>query len=203
LLPYILVRHLRWSRRLYLNSSRNMYLLPCPQCEKSLQVAPAKAGGLLACPACQASVQVPKLGELKSLPLADDAAEPSAAVKNSREMTVFARALFLVSGLTAIVCLLVASFCGIRWAMLPVPNSTVGHIESTRADMKSFTAAELIRAYEEMEKTPIDLVLPYVYKTNENIRNRWGKNALYSGSAGFLAVALAAFFATTGRKRAQ
>ena len=54
-----------------------------------------------------------------------------------------------------------------------------------------------------MEKTPIDLVLPYVYKTNENIRNRWGKNALYSGSAGFLAVALAAFFATTGRKRAH
>ena len=60
----------------------------------------------------------------------------------------FCEALFLVSGLTAIVCLLVASFCGIRWAMLPVPNSTVGHIESTRADMKSFTAAELIRAYE-------------------------------------------------------
>lgn len=67
--------------------------------------------------------------------------------------------------------------------------------------MKSFTAAELIRAYEEMEKTPIDLVLPYVYKEKENFRNRWGRNALYSGSAGLMAVAVAAVFATTGRKR--
>ena len=85
-----------------------MYLLPCPQCEKSLQVAPAKAGGLLACPACQASVQVPKLGELKSLPLADDATEPRSG-ENSEGVL---RELFLVSGLTAIVVFWLLAFAG-------------------------------------------------------------------------------------------
>lgn len=178
-----------------------MYLLPCPSCDHASPVAPSKAGESLVCPACNGSLQVPKLGELKLLPQATAQAEGHASSASSTDGSPVARAGFLLAGFTATACLLVASFCGLRWFLLPVPNSTARHIETTRADMKSFTAAELIRAYEEMEKTPIDLVLPYVYKEKENFRNRWGRNALYSGSAGLMAVAVAVVFATTGRKR--
>ncbi len=178
-----------------------MYLLPCPACENSLPVAPSKAGESLVCPACNGSLQVPKLGELKLLPPANEPAQEGSGSNAYVDDAPVARVGFLLAGFTATVCLLIASFCGLRWFLLPVPNSTARHIETTRADMESFTPAELIRAYEEMEKTPIDLVLPYVYKEKENFRNRWGRNALYSGSAGLMAVAVAVVFATSGRKR--
>ncbi|MGB1924975.1 MAG: hypothetical protein ACPHL6_00505 [Rubripirellula sp.] len=178
-----------------------MYLLPCTACQQSVAIAPSQAGGILTCVHCQASVQVPKLGELKQLPKAADDQTPSEKQVASSEYSPAVRAGFLVSGFAATACLLIASFCGLRWFLLPVPNSTAGHIESTRADIESFTAAELIRAYEEMEKIPIDLVRPYIYKEKETVRNRWGMNAVYSGSAGAVAVAMAAFLATVGRKR--
>jgi hypothetical protein len=178
-----------------------MYLLPCPECQFSLSVAPSKAGETLVCEGCQAAVQVPKLGELRQLPTSDVDQGQEITPKSQQDFSPAARAGFLVSGFVATACLLVASFCGLRWFLLPVPNSTERHIATTREDMKSFTAAELIRAYEEMEKIPIDLVLPYVYKEKEVYRDRWGKNAVYSASAGVMAVAIAAFLATSGRKR--
>ena len=180
-----------------------MYLLPCPECQKSVSIAPSKAGEALACIYCQAAIQVPKLGELRLLPKADDVDEGVVIQKNSRDFSPVARTGFLISGFAATACLLIASFCGVRWMLLPVPTSTAEHIESTRNDIQSFNAAELIRAYEEMEKIPIDLTRPYVYKEKENIRNRWKMNTIYAGSAGLLAVGIAAFFATTGRGRSE
>ena len=178
-----------------------MYLLPCPQCGNSLTVAPSKAGETLACNACKASVSVPKLGDLRQLPRAEEPSDAPTTLKNSQEKAPAAQTGFMFAGLLAVVCFLVASYCGLRWGLLPVPNSTETHLRSTAEDMKSFTAAELIRAYEEMEKEPIDLVLPYQYKEKENIRNRWGMNAVYSGSAGFAALVVAVFIASAGKKR--
>ena len=45
----------------------NLYLLPCPQCQHSLELAPRQAGQSVQCPQCEHSFDAPRLGELKQL----------------------------------------------------------------------------------------------------------------------------------------
>ncbi|MDB4679008.1 hypothetical protein OAE79_01595 [Rhodopirellula sp.] len=167
-----------------------------------MSVAPSKAGETLVCQGCQGEVLVPKLGDLRQFPAAVSDESSASKTRSVEETSAFARAGFLVAGIVATACLLVASYCGLRWTLMPVINTTERHIATTREDMSSFSAAELIRAYEEMEKTSIDLILPYQYKEIEVRRSKWAKNAVYSGSAGLFAVFVAFAMARLGRKKA-
>ena len=45
----------------------NLYLLPCPQCQHSLEVQSRQAGQTVQCSECQHSFDAPRLGELKNL----------------------------------------------------------------------------------------------------------------------------------------
>ena len=71
---------------------------------------------------------------------------------------------FLVLGLIATASLLVAGFCGIRWVLIDVPNTTEEHIATYREEYRELSAAELIREYEQMDRYGIELVTPYKYK---------------------------------------
>jgi hypothetical protein len=179
-----------------------MHLLPCPSCQASIPVSPSQAGDTVACPSCHQSVDIPKLGELRQLPLAEpvgeavDVGQPAGA-----ESSRLAQTGFVLSGLVAAASLLVAGFCGIRWALTEVPNNTERHVAGTREDMSKFSAAELIRAYEDMDKTTLEMTVPFRYKDLELRKAKWGRNAIIAGSLGTGAVLLAVGLANAGRRK--
>lgn len=175
-----------------------MHLLPCPSCQASIPVSPSQAGDRTTCPNCQSSVAIPTLGKLRQLPLAEQA--PPAGELRSIETGSRSGAGFIVLGLIATACLLVAGFCGIRWSLIDVSATTEKHISSYREQYKALTAAELIREYEQMEKYGLDLASPYKYKQEERTKRKWGLNASIAAGLGGLAILGAAVLAASGRQ---
>ena len=49
----------------------NLYLLPCPKCHHSLELASRQAGQSVQCSECEHSFEAPRLGELKRLKQVD------------------------------------------------------------------------------------------------------------------------------------
>jgi hypothetical protein len=171
-----------------------MHLLTCPSCHTSIPVSPSQAGDQANCPACQTAVEVPRLGDLKKLPMAPDAPSLKPAKAASGGF------LFLTLGLIGTACLLVASYCGIRWALIDVPMTTEEHIAKFEAGYAEMSAAELIREYENMEEYGIELARPFFYKRDELKKSGWGNKAASAGAVGLLLIAGAFLF---GRPKDQ
>ena len=107
---------------------------------------------------------------------------------------------FLVLGLIATASLLVAGFCGIRWVLIDVPNTTEEHLTTLRAQYRELSAAELVREYEQMDKYGIDLVMPYNYRKQQIKKDKWGRNASIAGAVGGLSILGAIGLAITVRR---
>ena len=167
-----------------------MHLLPCPNCQTPLSVAPSQAGDQIRCPSCQADVAIPKLGDLRRLPVA----EPPPGGRSQADAPVVARGPsaatigFVVLGLIATVSLLIAGFSTIRWAMLEAPETSQSHIETLREEYGKVNAAQLIREYEVMERYGLEMPSPYKYKQQQLIKSTWGRNALIAGTLAAVAV---------------
>ncbi len=178
-----------------------MHLLPCPQCQTPIPVAPSQAGDHATCPGCQAEVAIPTLGQLKRLPSAEPDADPKPAGKLSgSEGPTAKRVGFVVLGVIATAMLLIAGFSAIRWSLIETPKTTDEHISELREAYKSLTPAELIREYEQMEKYALDMTPPYRYQTVALEKQRWGRNAAIAGTIGGFAVIIAAGLAISGRR---
>lgn len=170
-----------------------MHLLSCPQCDASIPVSTSKAGQQIACPQCDCLVDVPKLGELRKAPLADEAAQSKDAGQVSDTGVSGGKSvLFVGSSLIATACLLVAIYCGIRWVLIDVPMTTNQHIAVLKDELPKRTAAELIREYEDMEKFGPKITRPMNYKLIANDKSEWGFNTLVASSVGAICVLVAA-----------
>jgi hypothetical protein len=179
-----------------------MHLLPCPHCHAAIAVSPTQAGETMACPQCQGAVPVPKLGQLRQLPLAEGTAVDRPSTSEAvGERNRISQVGFALAGLVATVSLLVAGFCGIRWALTEVSSTTEQHIASERADFGDLTAAELIRVYEDMEDQGLDLGAPYNYQQEALQKRKWGTNASIAASIGGFALLAAVGFALSGRRK--
>lgn len=179
-----------------------MHLLSCPQCQASLVVSPSQAGDSVPCPTCQTQVAVPKLGELRKLPPAEVASAEAAGVgQRGAEGSRLVKVGFGFAGLLATASLLVAAFCGIRWALIEVPSTTEQHVSEARQYLSERTAAELVREFEDMEARNIDLGLPFRYKEIANRRANWGKAAAISGGVALLALVSALGLAVAGPRK--
>lgn len=166
-----------------------MHLLPCPSCQASISVSPSQAGDETTCPKCQSSVVIPKLGQIRQLPLAEDGPSGGQTVaKGEMETSSGRRAGFVVLSLIGTASLLAAGFCGIRWSLIDVPSSTEQHIARYREEYAKLSAAELVREYEDMEKYGVELGRPYRYKTMEMTKKKWGQNASIAAGIGGLAI---------------
>jgi hypothetical protein len=147
-------------------------------------------------------VAIPKLGELRKLPEAENEAADDPRVRGEeRERSRFSRAGFGIAGLVAAASLLIAGFCGIRWSLADLPASTEEHISRVRQALSEQTAAELIREYEDMEARGLDLGLPFRYKELEMRKAKWGKDASIAASVGVVALLVAIGFASSGRRK--
>lgn len=176
-----------------------MYSLPCPSCQAPVDVGPSQAGDQIVCPSCQDTIQVPKLGDLRQLPqTSSDNAGPTTS---PGERAVGQQIGFVTLGLISLASLVIAAYCGIRWGLLEAPTTTEAHLQEIREAYSTLEPARLVREYEDMEKFGLAIAVPYTYKTKQNIRNRWGRNALIAGgiclACGITAVFLAGSGAST------
>ncbi len=108
---------------------------------------------------------------------------------------------FLVLGFIGIASLLVAGFCGIRWVLIDVPNTTEEHIAGIAEQYGTLSPAELIREYEQMDRYSIELVTPYLYKQAQMKKDSWGRNASMAAAIGGLAFFGAFALAASGRRK--
>ena len=129
-----------------------MYELTCPECQTANSVTPAKAGGELACAACSHSIAVPKLGELKRLPLVDGSAEKSQLQTGPSGLSGGRSMAFAALGAVSLLCFLGTAFCGVNWATINVPTTTESHLADLKATYRMASAARLIREYEDITK---------------------------------------------------
>lgn len=200
----ILVTPTRRSSRLFFKSSQLiivMHLLPCPECEKQIPVSPSQAGDQATCSHCGQVVPIPKLGDLRQLPRAEETDSSKAAAGTTpREISTPRRAGFLLFGLVAVASLLVAGFCGIRWFLIEAPSTAETSLESVREGYATIPAAQLIREFEDMERLTLELTRPYDYKLQQNERRAWGTRASIAGAVAAIAV-VGAGLTTVGTKR--
>ncbi len=175
-----------------------MYLLTCSHCQTSIPVSPAQAGDEIPCPQCGEVARVPKLGELRQLPTAGTPGVPE--VGPSEVASGGRTTGFVIFGGLATLCLLIAAFCGIRWALITVPSNTELHIDQMRQAYKEAQSAQLIREWEDMEKYGVDIVSAYNYQKIANEKRRWGTDAAVAGSIAGLCILAAWGFARSGRQ---
>lgn len=173
-----------------------MYSLPCDHCDQPIAVSPSKAGQAMDCPHCGKSTLVPNLGQLKRVALADASLESTPIVAESTGTSATGSIAFVALALLATACLVVASFCGIRWFLIEVPTTTAQHIEETKAALQDASAAQLIIEYESIEEYGIDVDKPFPYQIIANTKSEWGFNAAVAAAVGSLAVVGAAVSAT-------
>lgn len=175
-----------------------MYELTCPECQTTNSVTPAKAGDEVICVECNHSIAVPKLGELKQLPLVDGSAkedqhqaEPS-GLSGGRSMA------FAALGAVSLLCFLGAAFCGVNWMTIDVPATTESHLTDLKATYNIASSARLIREYEDITQYGVDIPQPYPYRTIELRKQAWGNKSVAFAGAGMLA---AASSIVVGRRR--
>ena len=173
-----------------------MYQLPCPHCQHTIEIAVSKAGDQLACPSCGGGVKVPRLGDLKRLPRVDsDESNLAAAESASGKSPV----MFIGTGLVAVVALLAAGFCGLRWFLLEVPMTTEEHIRRYRQEYEQVMPAALINEYEDMEKYGPEMMMPNTYIKIAERKQQWGQSALASAGLGALALVGVVFLGSQTR----
>ncbi|TWU41411.1 hypothetical protein Q31b_28550 [Novipirellula aureliae] len=178
-----------------------MYELICPHCEAPLSVAPSQAGDQIRCSACQQSVDVPKLGVLKQLPKRESSGPENEAKISYQETGSAPRIGIATLGLIATAALLIAGYCGIRWAMIDASVSTEIHLAELRDAYETAKPAELIREFEQMQEKSLELPQPYNYKVIENRKRAWGRNGAVAGSVALIAAIGAFFLGNSGRSK--
>ncbi|MFK8114451.1 MAG: hypothetical protein AB8B91_19770 [Rubripirellula sp.] len=175
-----------------------MHQLPCPSCQAPIPVSPSQAGDRTTCPKCSAEVDIPKLGELRQLPVEDSqTANPESRQAAGGGGKGF---IFLALGMIGVVSLLMAGYCGIRWVLIDVPATSEIHIADYKERYENLTAAELVREYEDMEKFGVELAGPFKYKLDELKKTAWGGKAAGAGVVGLISIAGAFLIGGSGRR---
>ena len=167
----------------------SMYLLPCSDCDQSITLSASKAGQEVECLHCHTMVAVPKLGELRNLPLVEGTESATKSATSSGGPSAGNSIAFIVCALVATGCLLVASYSGIRWYLIDRPTNSDTHIAELKAAYQKAPAASLILEYESIEKLGIEGAGPYQYKVIANTKADWGFNALVAAAIGAASVA--------------
>lgn len=171
-----------------------MYLISCPQ-GHSFSVSTSAAGSEVACPTCGAATVVPKLGQLRQLPRAEQTTKPAP----TRQTGFAARIAFAILMFVAIGALVSAAFGYARWYSLPVPITTEYHIERDREQIEALNPVQLLSVWEEYENTDFSMQTPYPYQRMQGLRDEWMSVATTSASVGFICTVLAIFFLVFGR----
>ena len=116
----------------------NLFLLPCPSCEATIEIGVRQAGQTLSCSACGADTEAPKLGEIKKLPQAQ-----SNTVARKKPMSSARKGLF-TAGL-ALAVIFGCAGLGLHYYAnsLHTPIDIEGHIVRTRVEVTALETPQL------------------------------------------------------------
>jgi len=164
-----------------------MYRLTCPQCEAPQEVSAAKAGGEIVCVGCQQPIAVPKLGQLRELPMSapnpeENAASAAIGLSGGRSMA------FAALGLVSLLSLLGAAFCGVNWSTTEVLMTTQKHLATLEERYAESTASQMIREFEDITEFGVDIPAPLIYRDIELRKQAWGQKTV-----GFAGLSLVTF----------
>ena len=176
-----------------------MHLLPCPNCQQFVRVSPSQAGDNIRCNGCDTNIDIPKLGELRQLPVAEQDDKADGDISKRNENSTGRRITSSILGCIAILMLITAAYCGFRWASVKPGSSTEKHIEVFAEELPNLEAALLVRHFESMEKGSLDLPMMYNYKVDELQKTREGNKAMISGAICLITGVLSIVIASTGR----
>ena len=176
-----------------------MYMIQCP--ESHFFPVPAKSAGSNAvCPTCGVDVAVPKLGDLRKMPLA----ETVAPTTRKAGLGMGGKIVFAGLLLVAMAAGMTSAFAGFRWQYLPIPYTQEEHIAAEREAMDEFTPLQMIAAWEQIELTGLGEQVPFPYQRMQNLRAHW-RNVCFTGlgvAAGsiFFALAVVGFARMSGAR---
>lgn len=145
-----------------------MYLLRCPD-GHPISVSASAAGSEVTCPECGKPQAVPKLGELRQLPTAENATDS----KPQAGSPFFARVLFAVLMLVALGAATAAAYGAFRWQSLPVPPTSADHIASDTKDIMALNPLEVLTIWDEYRKQDLAEQFPFDYAQMQELRDHW------------------------------
>ncbi|MEM6363507.1 MAG: hypothetical protein AAF745_03700, partial [Planctomycetota bacterium] len=125
----------------------------------------------------------------------DASASPESAAQVTRDGSPF----FILLAVIAAGLLAAAAYSAIRYALITVPIDTEGHIAQYEEIYPTLSSAELIREWEAITKTDLDLPAPYRYHTMNSDKKAWGRNAAGLGLAGLVSLMIAVVTNRRGR----
>jgi hypothetical protein len=176
-----------------------MYLLHCPQ-GHTIQVSTAAAGNSVRCPECEAVVQVPKLGELRKLPVVAEGAR-SARGRDASGSGFAARLVFGLLVLVAIIAGGISAYGAMRWFNLPIPMTSAEHIQMGREEIASRVPAELIVDWQQYESMGLGEQAPFPYQRMQNLRDHWLRVCLIPLGIAAASIAVGIFVVMLGSRR--
>ena len=145
----------------------NLYLLPCPNCQHSIELQTRQAGQSISCPQCSTSFDAPRLGELKQLPQKESEDAPSNHSQNSSSQ--LKRWLFTLG--LAFAVLFGCAGAGLYWYAGSIQREVDADtaVASQAADIDNLTDAEVyqVAATINSEDTLGEYFQPAVIKNNK------------------------------------
>lgn len=176
-----------------------MYLISCPQ-GHSFSVSTSAAGSEVPCPTCGQNTSVPKLGELRRLPRADEG-NPTRSSKSQSSMG--ARTVFAICALGAIAAGITAAYASIRCYALPAPISSEFHIEQDRKQISELNPLDLLMVWEEYEKMDFESQFPFPYKRIQDMRDEWTGVAMTSLVVAAVLAGIGTLTIVVGRRKSE
>lgn len=152
-----------------------MFMIQCPA-GHSFPVPAKAAGSITTCPTCGATQDVPKLGELRKLPRAEERGPAHA----KQPLNMGAKVAFAVFLLLAISTGLTSAFAAFRWQNLPIPYTQEQHIAEETKTLEAFSAVEMVSAWEQVEAIGLGEQDPFPYKVIQDLRDHWKQVCLIS-----------------------
>ena len=118
------------------------HLFPCPACGKTFPVESSRAGASVACPHCAAETQLPRMMELKKLPLDEDQKPRKAGGYSAVRGTIF-----VVGAVLLLVGLGVAGAVKLRRDQIDTSFTTESDVEWGNTAIESMTLSQTWSAW--------------------------------------------------------
>lgn len=166
-----------------------MYLLHC-SCGHPLTVTASAAGSQVTCPECGKPLEVPRLGDLRSYPLAD-----SGELEPVRQrMPLLARVLFAFLMIGAVISAGVSAYGAFRWQSLPEPPTSAEIIENDSEGIMQLNPLEVLGMWEQYRNLDLTQQRPFPYQQMQTMRDNW-RDVCFASLKGALLFVLAACIA--------
>jgi hypothetical protein len=143
-------------------------------------------------------VQVPKLGELRKLPVAEMSGDRVKA-SSGAEAGFTARLIFGLLVFVAIIAGGISAYGAMRWFNLPIPMTSDDHVRMGREEIAKRLPVELITDWQQYETIGLQERTPFPYQRMQNLRDHWLRICLIPLGVAVACIVIGILVVTVGR----